>query len=84
MLITHSNIFKSLDHNRAVSRPKRGNASSVLPAGWSLVSNGWTLIGLLALSHGERVDTHWCVKDLVVANRGAQIPADVERQVSVT
>lgn len=30
------------------------------------------------------VDTHWCVKDLIVANRGAQIPADVETQVSVT
>lgn len=45
---------------------------------------GWNLTGLLARSHRYRVDTHWCVKDLIVANRGAQIPADVEGQVSVT
>lgn len=46
--------------------------------------DGWNLTGLLARSHRYRVDTHWCVKDLIVANRGAQIPADVEGQVSVT
>lgn len=32
----------------------------------------------------KRVNTYWCVKDLIVANRGAQIPADVKSQVSVT
>lgn len=28
--------------------------------------------------------THWCVEDLVIANRRAQVPADVEGQASVT
>lgn len=28
--------------------------------------------------------THWCVKDLIIANRGAQVPADVEGEAFVT
>lgn len=30
-----------------------------------------------------KVYTHWCVKDFIIANRGAQVPADVEGQVFV-
>lgn len=49
-----------------------------------LMRNPANLMALVALKHQERVDTHGSVKDLIVANRGAQIPADVEGQVSVT
>lgn len=39
----------------------------------------------MRLTHQQtRDNTHWCVKDLIVAHRGAQVPADVEGQVPIT
>lgn len=32
----------------------------------------------------EIINTHWCVKDLIITNRRAQVPADVEGQVLIT
>lgn len=41
-------------------------------------------ISLFSLLKDSLVYTHWCVKDLIIANRGAQVPADVEGEAFVT
>lgn len=41
-------------------------------------------ISLFSLLKDSLVYTHWCVKDLIIANRGAQVPTDVEGEAFVT
>jgi len=48
------------------------------------VNAGWQNQQLRLRHQPAEVNTHGCVEDLIVANRGAQVPADVKGQAFIT